>query len=270
MRELELTFEESSVQLMRMKFFLTLNLRDWDHVSSHEMNPEKKRHLSQSYYSIGYRMEQNVVRWMELLDEAQIKSTCFVLGEFAQRFPLIIQKLHREGHEIASQGYAYEPLESLSSYEFKENLKRGVGMIGDLTGIQPQGYRPPISLIEAPHDYEDQLTQMGFTYESSSADFKKTSLKQIYTDSSFLRRFSQSGGLRKIPFWFYQSSLQWMKKQDGKFILEIEPRELDPGHPQIPVSKKEKIRLYRGTRSLELQLKSLLSSYEWGTIEAQQ
>ena len=54
-----------------------------------------------------------------------------------------LKALADAGHEIASHGYGHDLIYDLSHDEFREDMRRGIGIVEDLTGAKIRGYRAP-------------------------------------------------------------------------------------------------------------------------------
>ena len=53
------------------------------------------------------RVERNVGRILQLLDDAGTKATFFTLGWIAERYPQLVREIVANGHELASHGHAH-------------------------------------------------------------------------------------------------------------------------------------------------------------------
>ncbi|PYM23046.1 MAG: polysaccharide deacetylase family protein, partial [Candidatus Rokuibacteriota bacterium] len=51
------------------------------------------------------RVEESMDRVLALLADADVRATCFVLGEVAAAHPATVRKIAGEGHEVACHGY---------------------------------------------------------------------------------------------------------------------------------------------------------------------
>ncbi len=58
-----------------------------------------------------------VSRILGLLDRYEIKSTFFVPGWTAEKYPESVKEIVRRGHEVAAHGYMHENLSELKSPE---------------------------------------------------------------------------------------------------------------------------------------------------------
>jgi peptidoglycan-N-acetylglucosamine deacetylase len=87
---------------------------------------------------------------LDFLDRNQMKSTFFVPGWTAERWPDVVAEIHRRGHEIGHHGYLHEALEGKSREEEEAILTGSSRILADITGARPVGYRAP--LYEITHE----------------------------------------------------------------------------------------------------------------------
>ncbi len=104
-------------------------------------------------------------RILDLLDAHSIKASFYVPGYVAETHVDMVKEIDRRGHEIAHHGYMHEPPATLTPDQEHEILKRGISILGGITGKAPTGYRSP-SWELSEHSIE-LLTSHGFTYDSS-------------------------------------------------------------------------------------------------------
>src|SRR5262245_38383047 len=113
-------------------------------------------------------MDTNTDRWIEILGRAGATSTCFVLGEFAERFPDAVRRLRRAGHEIATHGATHALVYAMRREEFREFLRRGIGALGALTGEAALGFRAPSWSVDRDTPWlVDELKTAGLRYDAS-------------------------------------------------------------------------------------------------------
>src|SRR4051794_32310586 len=91
----------------RIQGMLTLDVEDWEHANFHQLKGQEEK-IQSEVKARAYAMDANTDRWIEILSRYQAKSTCFVLGEFATRYPHAVRKLAMAGHEIASHGSTHD------------------------------------------------------------------------------------------------------------------------------------------------------------------
>lgn len=118
---------------------------------------------------IGEQCAANARRMIEIVGEIPgATGTFFVLGKFAEKHPAVVRELHSAGHEVACHGYGHVQLHLLDADRFREDLRRAVGIIGNLIGEGLRGYRAPVFSIGAGNLWAlDVLAEEGFAYDSS-------------------------------------------------------------------------------------------------------
>ena len=81
------------------KCFMTIDVEEWFNILdvSGEIPFEKWGEQEN-------RLVSNMERMLDLLRRNNVKSTCFWLGYFAEKYPELVRKCSEEGHEIASHG----------------------------------------------------------------------------------------------------------------------------------------------------------------------
>jgi peptidoglycan/xylan/chitin deacetylase (PgdA/CDA1 family) len=104
-------------------------------------------------------------RILDLLDAHSIKASFYIPGYVAETHVDMVKEVISRGHEVGHHGYMHESPASMSPYEEKEILERGIDILGETTGEAPKGYRSPgWDLSERSLDL---LADHGFLYDSS-------------------------------------------------------------------------------------------------------
>ena len=83
------------------KNIMTCDLEDWYHPSLIGAD------ISQ-WDSFDSRILEPAEEILAIFRKNNCTATFFVLGHVAEKFPELIKKIHAEGHEIASHGYAHK------------------------------------------------------------------------------------------------------------------------------------------------------------------
>ena len=109
-----------------------------------------------------------VPRLLKILAKRSIRSTFFVPGYTAFRYPDVIRSIVDHGHEIAHHGYLHEPMRGLSEAQEAAILDRGLEVLESVTGIRPTGYRAP--MWELNWHSPKLLRDRDFLYDSSLMD----------------------------------------------------------------------------------------------------
>jgi peptidoglycan-N-acetylglucosamine deacetylase len=79
---------------------------------------------------------------LDALAKYKAKATFFVIGAEAERFPQIIQREAKEGHELANHTYRHNFRDHFNPEKLKNELNQTSKVIEDLTGQIPSLYRP--------------------------------------------------------------------------------------------------------------------------------
>jgi peptidoglycan/xylan/chitin deacetylase (PgdA/CDA1 family) len=77
---------------------------------------------------------QPAVAMLDTLREKGYRTTFFVLGWWADKFPDIMRRIAEDGHEVASHGHAVFDLTSVSDAEVRADLERADAAISAITG----------------------------------------------------------------------------------------------------------------------------------------
>lgn len=109
-----------------------------------------------------------VPRILGLLERHRIRSTFFVPGYTAHRYPEVVRAIVSAGHEIAHHGYLHEQPCGVSAADEAANLDRGLQALQEVAGVRPVGYRAP--MWDLSWRSPALLAERGFLYDSSLMD----------------------------------------------------------------------------------------------------
>ena len=97
----------------------SVNVEDWSQSVLDRGNP------------ITRRVWDSTVQILNLLDKHNIKATFFVQGLVAKTYPVLVEKIHLAGHEVASLGYSHKSIEKMYPAEFEQEMDRTIKTIQD-------------------------------------------------------------------------------------------------------------------------------------------
>jgi len=234
------------------------------------------------------RVERNMDRMLELMANARVRSTCFVLGWVAERCPRLVERIAAAGHEVASHGYDHDLLTSMTHDGFRADVTRSKTLLEDLTGAEVRGYRAPAFSIT---DWAIPILQeVGFAYDSSvfptiahdrygrltgMADRAVVELRPGFHEVtiSCLRAGSRGlpwgggGYFRLIPYRVFRRGIRRILRQRRPYVFYIHPWEIDPGQPRVEgLGRTSRFRHYIGLETAEQRFAALLDDVRWSTI----
>ncbi|SHG47393.1 Peptidoglycan/xylan/chitin deacetylase, PgdA/CDA1 family [Thermosyntropha lipolytica DSM 11003] len=80
---------------------------------------------------------------LDLLQKHQSQATFFVLGQYAEKYPEIIKRMAKEGHEIGNHSFSHPDFNRESRFSIQEEIKKTNQIVYNLTGTKPRFFRPP-------------------------------------------------------------------------------------------------------------------------------
>lgn len=80
---------------------------------------------------------------LDILAEFGVKATFFVIGENAEYYPEIIERIVREGHEIGNHTYRHFHLKDLSPSQIKREIELCEKTIYEICEYRTKLFRPP-------------------------------------------------------------------------------------------------------------------------------
>jgi peptidoglycan/xylan/chitin deacetylase (PgdA/CDA1 family) len=105
--------------------------------------------------------EKLTPRLLDLLAKHRIHATFFVIGENAAKYPEILQRAAREGHEIANHSWSHPNLSRLSDEAMRDQIERTEETIRDAIGARPTLLRPPYGAMTA-HQKRTVHDELGY------------------------------------------------------------------------------------------------------------
>jgi len=240
----------------------------------------------------GSREKQNIDRVLSLLDQFKTKATFFVLGKLAKEQPEIVLSISRAGHEIASHTYSHKPVPEHTPSSFREDLKRSIAILEDITGNSVVGYRAaswsvrsdclwaleilaeervlydssvfPTSLhsygISSSPTYPHRLH---FTSGQSILEFPA----QVFSLAGL--RVPSAGGFyfRALPFQLSLRALKQSERSAHSGMVYLHPYDLDAQVPRIKVPLAFRVIRYYNLAKTETRFRRLLSSFRFSPIK---
>ena len=237
------------------------------------------------------RVCANTDRLLTLFGEAGVRSTFFVLGWVAERFPGLVRRIADAGHEVASHGHAHELVYTQTPAAFREDVKRSKGVLESTTGLPVHGYRAPsYSVVERSLWALDVLIEEGFAYDASifPIHHDRYGIPDAPRHAHVVTRpggcimeapgstvrlgpvnlpIAGGGYFRMLPYALTRWGIARLNTVERRpAIFYLHPWEIDPGQPRIDAGALSRLRHYRNLHKTEARLRSLLREFRFSTI----
>jgi polysaccharide deacetylase family protein (PEP-CTERM system associated) len=265
---------------------MTVDVEDYFQVSAFERHVDKAE-----WDNIPCRVEANVERILMLFDRKGIKATFFTLGWIAERYPSMVKRIVKEGHELASHGWEHIRVTNQDPSQFREDVIRTKAFLEELAGQPVRGYRAASYSIGEQNLWAlDVLAEAGYQYSSSIVPIHH----DLYgmPDASRFAFPAAGGKLLEVPVttvelggrnipcggggWFrlfpYAFSRWAMRRVNEKeaqaSVFYFHPWEIDPDQPQQQgLSARTRFRHYLNLNRMYQRLEALLDDFNWDRMD---
>lgn len=234
---------------------------------------------------------------LDLLEKYNIKATFFVVGTVLQKYPSLIKKIDKQGHEIACHGFSHKPLHWLTPKEFEGEIVEYRKIIYQTTQKYPKGFRAPsCSLTNTTKWALPILKKHGFIYDSSILPLK---LGNYGVDSAPQRPYcidfndvckEKDNGLiefpihvvrfcgipfvavggfyfRLYPLWLNRWLITTLNKNGVQANVYIHPWELNPKTPIAEMSMAGRFVTYIGIKDSFQKFEKMIKGHQFSKIE---
>lgn len=236
------------------------------------------------------RVERSMDRMLELMDDRNVRATCFVLGWVADQLPGLVRRIADAGHEVASHGYGHDSIYDLSEVEFRSDVERSKGLLEGMSGQEVRGYRAPnFSLTDWALPI---LADVGYQYDSSlfptsiphdrygkpgrlkpggDAVSRWGGIAEVSMSCLSLGRlelpWAGGGYFRLLPYPVFKLGVDRILRTGRHFVFYIHPWEIDSAQPRVRgLKRSERFRHYLNLERAESRWTSLLRDFRWVTI----
>ena len=266
---------------------MTIDVEDYFHV-----NAFAGQIRSDAWPTFTSRVEANTDRLLALFAEHGVRATFFVLGWVAERHPRLVRRIAEAGHELGSHSYWHRLVFSLTPDEFREDLRRARGAIGDASGVTVRGFRAPsFSIVDRSLWALDVLAEEGYDYDASIFPVHHDvygipeAPRQPHVISvpagnitewpgstgrlgGDLRLPIGGGYFRLVPYAVTRRAITSFNADERHpAMFYLHPWEVDPDQPRLRASLRSGLRHYNNLARTEPRLRRLLADFRWGAIE---
>jgi polysaccharide deacetylase family protein (PEP-CTERM system associated) len=193
---------------------LTFDIEDWTHpeLVRERMAPNELRTV----------VREGTEAILDVLERHNARGTFFILGDVARRFPDLVRRIARAGHEIGSHGYSHTPLWQLNPESFRTEVRNARAAIKEaLTEDPVRGFRAPsFSLDRSTAWALEVLAEEGFDYDSSIFPMK-------------VKMYGVSG----VPLGIYRPAVDDLRRHDANGrVIEFPVAIYEAGSFRLPVA----------------------------------
>ncbi len=262
----------------------SVDVEDWFHILDVPSAP-----AISEWNGLPSRVEKNFSKLLDIFSEEKVQVTCFFLGWVGERFPRLVKDAAARGHEIASHGYGHRLVYEQGRDDFYEDVHRARGLLEDIAGAPVVGYRAPgFSTTEQTPWFFEALAEAGYQYDSSvfpasrghggmregRRDPHRTGdgdgiFEVPITVASVMGTplcFFGGGYLRLFPYWLIRKMAHQVLTEGRPVVFYIHPREIDPSHPRLPMSRARRFKTYVNLETTETKVRRVLRDFPVSTF----
>jgi polysaccharide deacetylase family protein (PEP-CTERM system associated) len=265
---------------------MTVDVEDYFHVSVFDGLVPRDR-----WTTLDSRVCGNTERLLSVLQEAGVTATFFVLGCVAERFPALVTRIAKLGHEVASHGYAHRLIYDQTPSAFREDVRRAKALLESAAGCRVDGFRAPSYSITPRTLWAlDILIEEGYRYDASIFPIRhdrygiplsprhpyvlpRESGSLVEAPASTVRlgplNLPVAGGgyFRILPYpWTRWGIARINQRERRPAIFYLHPWEVDPDQPRLPAGWLGRLRHYRNLDKTEARLRRLLEDFRFGPL----
>ncbi|MDF2659766.1 MAG: polysaccharide deactylase family protein locus subfamily [Paenibacillus sp.] len=262
---------------------LTFDIEEWFHANYDDIAPPTGK---------GSNFRANMDTLLQMCRETNSKATFFVLGCIGEDYPDVVKAIARDGHDVASHGYGHQLAYSQTIDEFRDDVKKSVDILENLTGTKVLGYRAPSwSIVERNLHYLEALEELGLKYDASIFPVKtflygipgaptvihkprvngrELDLYEVPMSVMKLagRNIGYSGGFyfRFFPKFFIDYAIRSANRQGNSSIVYLHPREIDTTEHKLSLPPKERFIHYYNVGGTRSKLEQIMRSFHFTSI----
>ena len=267
------------------KSVFSVDVEEWFHILDVSSTPALAE-----WGALESRVEKSFRSMLDVFAEKKVRTTLFFLAWVVERYPHLVREAMAGGHEIASHGYAHELVYRQDRATFSADIRKAKDIIEQVAGIAVRGYRAPgFSVTKDTPWFFDAVAEAGYAYDSSIFPGERghggmpgalatphvvstghgdlvefpISLSSLFGKPMY---FFGGGYLRFFPYALILSRAKQVLKEERPVVFYLHPREVDPEHPQLPMSAKRRFMTYHDLRSTMPKMRRLFDDLPMTTF----
>ena len=262
----------------------SVDVEDWFHILDVPSAP-----VISEWAGLPSHVERNFRTLLDVFSDCNVQVTCFFLGWVGERFPHLVKEAVARGHEIASHGYGHQLVFTQTRDQFHDDVRRARLLLEDISGTPVVGYRAPgFSTTEDTPWFFEALVAAGYQYDSSvfpaergHGGIRDGRREPHRMDEVGLIEFPISVGdlmgkrvcffgggyLRLFPYWLIRKKAHEVLAEGRPVVFYIHPREIDPKHPRLPMSRKRTFKSYVNLETTEWKVRQVFKDFPVSTFQ---
>jgi polysaccharide deacetylase family protein (PEP-CTERM system associated) len=263
----------------------SVDVEDWFHILDVPSAP-----AISEWNGLPSRVEKNFLHLLDIFSEERVQVTCFFLGWVAERYSHLVKEAAARGHEIASHGYGHRLVYEQSRDDFHNDVRHARLLLEDMAGVPVAGYRAPgFSTTEQTPWFFDVLAEAGYRYDSSVFPAARghgglrggrrephrlgngDGLVELpITVADLMGKtmcFFGGGYLRLFPYWLIRKMSRQVLAEGRPVVFYIHPREIDPEHPRLAMSRSRRFKTYVNLETTESKVRRVLRDFPVSTFQ---
>jgi cellulose synthase/poly-beta-1,6-N-acetylglucosamine synthase-like glycosyltransferase/peptidoglycan/xylan/chitin deacetylase (PgdA/CDA1 family)/spore germination protein YaaH len=101
-------------------------------------------------------------KMLDILKRYNVKAVFFTIGLEAEKYPGLLKRIYREGHEIGNHTFTHPDISNISAQYLRVELNLTERLLAAKLGIKPALFRPPYSVDQEP-DTADEVRPLELT-----------------------------------------------------------------------------------------------------------
>jgi len=267
---------------------MSVDVEDYFQVSAFERVAARA-----DWHGFESRVVRNTHVLLDLFHRHGVRSTFFVLGWVAARFPSLVREIAELGHEVASHGFNHELVYSLTPEQFRQDVRRARLTIEDAGSVAVRGYRAPsFTIVKRSLWALDVLIEEGHAYDASIFPIhhdrygmpdaprfphamNRPAGTIVEVPGSTVRvagaNLPVAGGgyFRLLPYAWTRWGIGQVNGRDRQPVtFYLHPWEIDPDQPRLQVSRTTALRHYTGLGATRARLARLMTDFRFDSVES--